>query len=251
MNTKIFKLSLVVSLLTGAAFLQTAHAQAVDHSMHGGEAPAATAAPAASEDHSMHGGPAADAAPAASEDHSMHGGAAPAASEGDGMGDGGSGGDSMMGGGHGKHKGHGKHHGKSQNIVVKLNHFDAVNWEDPFPGGHNWQPVCMALMMADHMLGEKVGEQYTNHVTLFLNLQGVELADTDTASDLSGFSCLMGTLQEGWDNLVSKGVDIAVCPGCAIIGDVTADTLREGAFIADGAPEVTRIFLEADKVIDY
>ena len=237
MNKKIFKLSLVASLLLGVAFLQTAHAQAVDHSMHGGAAPAAEPAPAS---------------PAASEDHSMHGGAAPAASEDDGMGDGGSGGDGVMGGGHGKHKGHGKHHdGKSQNIVVKLNHFDAVNWEDPFPGGHNWQPVCMALMMADHMLGEKVGEQYTNHVTLFLNLQGVELADTDTASDLSGFSCLMGTLQEGWDNLVSKGVDIAVCPGCAIIGDVTADTLREGAYIADGAPEVTRIFLEADKVIDY
>jgi len=244
MNTKIFKLSLVASLLLGVAFLQSAHAQAVDHSMHGGEAPAATAAPAApaaGEDHSMHGGEA-PAAPAADEDHSMHGDAAPAASEGGGM----SGGDGM-GGGHGKHKGH----GKSQNIVVKLDHFDAINWEDPFPGGHNWQPACMALMMADHMLGEKVGEHYTNHVTLFLNLQGVELADTDTASDLSGFTCLMGTLQEGWDNLVSKGVDIAVCPGCAIIGDVTPDTLREGAFIADGAPEVSRIFLEADKIIDY
>jgi predicted peroxiredoxin len=233
MNTKIFKLSLVASLLLGVAFLQTAHAQAVDHSMHGGTAPAAEAAPA-------------PATPAASEDHSMHGGAAPAASEGDDMG----GGD-RMGEGHGKHKGHGKHHGKSQHIVVKLDHFDAVNWEDPFPGGHNWQPACMALMMADHMLGEEVEGQYTNHVTLFLNLQGVELADTATASDLSGFTCLMGTLQEGWDNLVSKGVDIAVCPGCAIIGDVTPETLREGAFIADGAPEVSRIFLEADKVIDY
>jgi predicted peroxiredoxin len=238
MNTKIFKLSLAVSLLAGVAFLQTAHAQTVDHSMHGGEAPAATAAPAAGEDHSMHGGEA-PAAPAAGEDHSMHGGGeAPAA--------GGGGGDGM-GGGHGKHKGH----GKNQNIVVKLDHFDAVIWEDPTPGGHNWQPACMALMMADHMLGEEVDGQYTNHVTLFLNLQGVELADTDTASDLSGFTCMMGTLQEGWDNLVSKGVDIAVCPGCAIIGDVTPDTLREGAFIADGAPEVSRIFLEADKVIDY
>lgn len=214
MNTKIFKLSLAVSLLAGVAFLQTAHAQAVDHSMHGGEAPAA------------------------SEDHSMHGGEAPAAGEGEGDG---------MSGGHGKHKGH----GKNQNIVVKLDHFDAVIWEDPTPGGHNWQPACMALMMADHMLGEEVDGQYTNHVTLFLNLQGVELADTDTASDLSSFTCMMGTLQEGWDNLVSKGVDIAVCPGCAIIGDVTPDTLREGAFIADGAPEVSRIFLEADKVIDY
>ncbi len=219
MNTKIFKLSLAVSLLAGVAFLQTAHAQAVDHSMHGGEAPAATAAPAAGEDHSMHGGE------------------APAAGDGDGM-----------SGGHGKHKGH---HGKNQTIVVKLDHFDAANWDDPFPGGHNWKPACMALMMADHMLGEEVDGQYTNHVTLFLNLEGVELADTDTAGDLSGFACLSGTLQEGWDNLVSKGVDIAVCPGCAINGDVTEDTVREGAFIADGAPEVTRIFLEADKVIDY
>jgi sulfur relay (sulfurtransferase) complex TusBCD TusD component (DsrE family) len=222
MNKKIFILSLVASLLLGVAFLQSAHAQAVDHSMHGGETPAT---------------------PAANEDHSMHGDAAPAASEGDGMGGGGGDG---MGGGHGKHKGH----GKSQNIVVKLDHFDAINWEDPFPGGHNWQPACMALMMADHMLGEKVGEHYTNHVTLFLNLQGVELADTDTASDLSGFTCLMGTLQEGWDNLVGKGVDIAVCPGCAIIGGITEETLRDGAYLTT-MDDVSRIFLKADKVIDY
>ena len=47
MNKKIFKLSLVASLLLGVAFLQSAHAQAVDHSMHGG------AAPAASEDDGM------------------------------------------------------------------------------------------------------------------------------------------------------------------------------------------------------
>ena len=216
MNTKTLKLSLVVSLLAGAAFLQTAHAQAVDHSMHGGTASAA------------------------SGDHSMHGGATPAG-EGDGMGAG-----DGMSGGHGKH-----HDGKSQNIVVKLDHFDAVNWDDPFPGGHNWKPACMALMMADHVLGEEVDGQYTNHVTLFLNLQGVELADTDNGSDLSGYPCLSDTLQDRWDNLVSKGVDIAVCPGCAIVGDVTEETLREGAHIADGAPEVSRIFLEADKVIDY
>ena len=229
MNKKIFKLSLVASLLLGVAFLQSAHAQAVDHSMHGGAAPAADPAPAA---------------PAASEDHSMHGGAAPAASEGDGMGDGGSGGDGMMGGGHGKHKGHGKHHGKSQNIVVKLNHFDAVNWEDPFPGGHNWQPACMAVGIANRVLSEN------NHVTLFLNLQGVELADTDNGSDLSSFACLNGNLQEGWDNLVNKGVEIAVCSGCAEIGGITEETLREGAYLTT-MDDVSRIFLKADKVIDY
>lgn len=200
MNTKILKLSLVISLLAGAAFLQTAHAQAVDHSTH------------------MHG----DGASAGGGDHS-HGGEASAGGE-----------------------GNGKHHdGKDQNIVVRLGHFDAANWEDPFPGGHNWQPACMAVMMANHMLGEKT------HVTLFLDLQGVELADTDNGSDLSGYACMMGTLQEGWDNLVSNDADIVVCPGCAAIGDVTEETLRDGAHIADGASEVSRIFLEADKVIDY
>ncbi len=206
MNTKKFKFALVVFLLLGMAFLQTAYAQTVDHSMHGVEAPAADSAPAAF-----------------------------AASEGDGMGS-----DGMISGGHGKH------HHNAQNIVVKLDHFDAMNWEDPFPGGHNWQPVCMAFGIANRALGEN----HENHVTLFLNLQGVELADTAAASDLSGFTCLNGNLQESWDNLVNNGVEIAVCPGCAIVGDVTPDTLREGAFIATG-DDVSRIFLEADKVIDY
>ncbi len=222
MNKKIFKLSLVASLLLGVAFLQSAHAQAVDHSMHGGAAPAADPAPAA---------PAATETPTPSEDHSMHGGAAHAANEDDGMGDGGSG-------------GHGKHHNKKQHIVVKLDHFDAVNWEDPFPGGHNWQPVCMAFGIANRVLSEK------NHVTLFLNLQGVELADTDNGSDLSSFACLNGNLQEGWDNLVNKGVEIAVCSGCAEIGGITEETLREGAYLTT-MDDVSRIFLNADKVIDY
>ena len=121
---------------------------------------------------------------------------------------------------------------KKQNVIVKLSHFDAINWEDPTPGGHNWQPACMALMMTDHALGYKVGEHYKNKVTLFLALEAVELADKDTAIDLSGFTCMNGmTLQDRWDNLVNKDVDIAVCPGCAKIGGITSETLREGAFI--------------------
>lgn len=144
---------------------------------------------------------------------------------------------------------------KRQNVVVKLSNFDAPNWENPTLGGHNWQPACMALMMTDHMLGKKVrkaDDGYRNKITLFLALEGVELADRATASDLSSFTCMNGqTLQDRWDDLVNKGVDIAVCPGCAKIGGITPDALREGAFIAGGAPEVTRIFLEADKIIDF
>ena len=141
---------------------------------------------------------------------------------------------------------------KKQNVVVKLSHFDAINWEDPTLGGHNWQPACMALMMTDHVLGKKKRERYKNKVTLFLALEGVELADRDAASDLSGFTCMNGqTLQDRWEDLVNKGVDIKVCPGCSKIGGITPDTLREGASIAEGAPEVTRIFLEADKIIDF
>ena len=139
---------------------------------------------------------------------------------------------------------------KKQNVIVKLSHFDAFNWEDPTKDGHNWQPACMALMMTDHALGRE--ERYINRVTLFLALEAVELADRDTASDLSGFTCMNGeTLQDRWDDLVNKGVDIKVCPGCAMIGGITPDTLREGASIAQGAPEVTRIFLRADKVIEF
>jgi predicted peroxiredoxin len=141
---------------------------------------------------------------------------------------------------------------KKQNVIVKLSHFDAFNWEDPTKDGHNWQPACMALMMTDHVLGKKVGKRYKNKVTLFLALEAVELADKDTATDLSVFTCMNGqTLQDRWDDLVNKGVDIAVCPGCAKIGGITPDTLREGAFIPNGAPEVTRIFLKADKIIDF
>lgn len=147
---------------------------------------------------------------------------------------------------------HAGNENKKQNVIVKLSHFDAINWDGPIPGGHNWQPACMALMMTDHVLGKKVGKRYKNKVTLFLALEAVELADKDTATDLSSFICMNDhTLQDRWDNLVDKGVDIAVCPGCAKIGGITSDTLREGAFIPKGAPEVTRIFLEADKIIDF
>ncbi|MCB1935965.1 MAG: DsrE family protein [Nitrosomonas sp.] len=141
---------------------------------------------------------------------------------------------------------------QKQNVIVKLANFDPLTWEDPVPGGHNWQSACMAFMMADHMLGEAIGNShYKNEVILFLNLQAVELADTDTAIDLSGFICGQHSLQESWDMLLHKGVDIVVCPGCAVIGGITPETLREGARIAGGAQEVTEIFLRADKVIDF
>ena len=146
---------------------------------------------------------------------------------------------------------HAVHPNKRQNIVVKLDTFDAATWEDPVAGGHNWQAACMAMGLANHMLGKKRGPFYTNQVTLFLNLGAVELADTLDVPDLSIFTCSNGrNLQQFWDNLVSKGVSIVVCPGCAVIGGVTPDIVRDGAHIGDMS-SMQRLFLEADKVIDF
>jgi len=140
---------------------------------------------------------------------------------------------------------------KRQSIVIKLNSFDVANWEDPVVGGHNWQPVCMAMGLTNQVLGRKVGRKYANQVTVFLNLGAVELADTHDVPDLSIFTCASGkNLQQYWDNLVSKGVSIMVCPGCAAIGGVTSDIVREGAHMSDMI-SVQQLFLGADKVIDY
>ncbi len=140
---------------------------------------------------------------------------------------------------------------KRQSIVVKLNSFDAANWEDPVAGGHNWQSVCMAMGITDHMLGRRLGPRYVNEVTLFLNLEAVELADIADVPDLSIFTCSSGkNLQQCWDDLVGKGVSIMVCPGCAVIGGITPDIVREGAHMGN-MPSVQQLFLRADKVIDF
>lgn len=140
---------------------------------------------------------------------------------------------------------------KRQSIVIKLNSFDAANWEDPVVGGHNWQPVCMAMGLANQMLGRKIGQKYANEVTIFLNLGAVELADTHDVPDLSIFTCSSGNnLQQYWDNLVSKGVSIMVCPGCAAIGGITPDLVRTGAHMGN-MTGVQQLFLRADKIIDY
>ena len=103
----------------------------------------------------------------------------------------------------------------------------------------------MALGLGTHLLGEKKKPK----VTLFLNMEGVYLADG--MEPLDNKMCgMMGSVDTFWKAFQSAGGQVMVCPGCAKIAGLEEADLREGAKMGDHK-SVGRLFLGADKVIDY
>ena len=104
----------------------------------------------------------------------------------------------------------------------------------------NLHAVSMAL---------KIGQMLSNNdvsVTLFLDLEGVRLADKNQPQNL-----VWGTgdsINELYVAYVSAGGSILVCPHCAKAAGVI--DLREGAIIANQQGLLMAI-KDADKILDY
>ena len=112
-------------------------------------------------------------------------------------------------------------------------------------GTNDLHAVLMALKISEGLVDKGA------KVTLFLNLEGVRIADVRQPLDLSwgmggGHSAL-----HLYEQFVQKGGVVLVCPMCAKNAGLDQKNLRKGAKIADSINEITEAVLKADKVIGY
>jgi predicted peroxiredoxin len=121
---------------------------------------------------------------------------------------------------------------ESTSTVVHLGH-----------GTDDLHAVTMALSIAT-VLAKRPGSK----VTLFVDREGVRVADRRTPGDLRwGHS---KTLAELLDAFVTAGGDVLVCPHCAEAGGLTSEQLRKGARIGSD-DEVAARLSAADRILDY
>ena len=133
-------------------------------------------------------------------------------------------------------------HASQQAIVIKLDQFEKGPW---FQSEMEWHSACMALGLVNNLLATKKKPS----VTLFLNLQGVFLADA--MEPIENKQCgMMGSLDKLWNQFRKAGGKVMVCPGCAKIAGLEQDDLREGSVLGNHH-SVGSLFLRANKVIDY
>ena len=86
-------------------------------------------------------------------------------------------------------------------------------------------------------------------VTVFLDREGVRLADDDMPKSL-GWGQKADPVVKILADLVKAGGHVVLCPHCADMAGGEDDDLFDGTKIASEA-EVAELFLAADKVIDY
>ena len=86
-------------------------------------------------------------------------------------------------------------------------------------------------------------------VTVFLDREGVRLADEDMPKTL-GWGRKADPVRAILADFVKAGGSVVLCPHCAEMAGVEADDLVEGARIGSDA-DVAELVLAADKVIDY
>lgn len=121
-------------------------------------------------------------------------------------------------------------HAQGQNVVIHLSKFtDSLH--APF----------MALKIG------KMLAQGGAKVTLFVDQEAVRMAWARQALDLK-WGQAEAPLLSFWSDFVEAGGKVLVCPHCAKAAGVTE--VRTGAKLATEA-EMAKLFLEADKVIDY
>ena len=120
-------------------------------------------------------------------------------------------------------------HGEKQNIVIHLSNYT-----------NDLHSVNMALKIG-HMLS-KSGES----VTLFLDLEGVRLADKNQPQDLAWGSG--DSIMSLYNQYISSGGKVLVCPHCAKAAGVS--DIRDGAEIAN-SDSLLKVMVDADKILDY
>jgi sulfur relay (sulfurtransferase) complex TusBCD TusD component (DsrE family) len=120
---------------------------------------------------------------------------------------------------------------QSQQIVVHLGSFT-----------NDLHSAFMALSLATNL--QKAGAK----VTVFLDREGVRLADVRERGDLTWGDS--GGSSAAMTEFVQAGGKVVLCPHCASLAGIEATHVRAGARIATH-DEVAAIFLAADKVVDF
>lgn len=121
---------------------------------------------------------------------------------------------------------------KPQAVVVHLSHF-TNDLHRPF----------MAVKVANLM--QKGGAD----VTLFLDLEGVRLADSRQSIELL-WGPSQTPLSSHYHDFVKAGGKVVLCPHCAHAAAIESGDLREGSAIAS-EDQLAVLLLQANKVIDY
>lgn len=119
-----------------------------------------------------------------------------------------------------------------QHILINLKHYT-----------DDLHAVYMALKIVNGL------QERGANVTLFLNLEGVRLADKNTPDDLL-WGHTKTTPGELLSRFVASGGTVLVCPHCANAAGLSPEDVRANARIVEDA-EVMDAFMAATKVIDY
>ncbi len=123
-------------------------------------------------------------------------------------------------------------------------------------GGPRAQKVTIHLGQATNDLHSahmamKIGTNLLQHnakVTLFLDREGVRIADNRIPWETLTWAG--NYIASDFDEFVSAGGKVVVCPGCAGDAGITEADLRSGAVM--GNPDtVADAILMADKIVDY
>ncbi|MCG8653552.1 MAG: DsrE family protein [Pirellulales bacterium] len=121
---------------------------------------------------------------------------------------------------------------KTQQVVVHLSHFT-----------NDLHRCFMALKMANLM------QDHGAEVTIFLDLEGVRLAERRQSLDLT-WGTDSPTLAQHYDNFTQGGGKVVLCPHCAKSARIGDGALKRNAEIAT-MPSLGKLLMAADKVMDY
>ena len=120
---------------------------------------------------------------------------------------------------------------QKQDVVVHLGSFT-----------NDLHSAFMAFSLATNL------QKHGASVTVFLDREGVRLADVRERGDLTWGDS--GGTSAAMAEFVQAGGKVVVCPHCASLAGIEADNIRPGARLATHE-EVATIFLSANKVIDF
>ncbi|WP_442506147.1 DsrE family protein [Novipirellula sp. SH528] len=126
----------------------------------------------------------------------------------------------------------GKSTDEKQQVVVHLSHFT-----------DDLHRSFMALKIANLI------QEHGADVTLFLDLEGVRLAERKQLLNMT-WGPDSPPLSEHYDNFITGGGKVVVCPHCAKSARIGDGSLRRNAEIAT-MPSLGKLLMDADKVMDY
>ena len=121
---------------------------------------------------------------------------------------------------------------KTQQVVVHLSHFT-----------DDLHRCFMALKVANLM------QEHGADVTIFLDLEGVRLAERRQTLDLT-WGTDSPPLSQHYQQFIEHGGKVVLCPHCAKSARIGDGALKRNAEIAT-LPSLGKLLIDADKVMDY